>query len=246
MAIEDIKGKELTVELSYRCPLKCIHCSSVGIPGELTRLKIFDSIEKIKPDFLRISGGEPLVHDLNNLGVFESGLKIIMQTTGIGETSYLSDYDIELVRFSVYGDKSFHNNITQKCSYDATIKAVEDCINQSNSEVQLTTPIFGEEPLNDVINLAENLGISVRIAKLLSHGRAKNIPDLILSDNEQKDIASKYIGHPSVIVTDSLLEPRVCNLKSKFTLLPNGETKSCVAGKHGKHGCNKNKICWGI
>ena len=244
MVIEKIEGKELTIELSYRCPLECIHCSSVNIPGELTKLKIFDSIEKVKPDFLRISGGEPLVHDLENLGIFESGLKIIMQTTGIGETRYLTDFDIEVVRFSIYGNKKFHNYITQRCSYDTTIKVLEDCIDRSNSEVQLTTPIFRKNPLNDVINLAENLGVSVRIAKLLPHGRAKNIPKFVLSQNEQINIASEYLDYPNIIVTDSLLESHICNVKYKFTLLPSGEIKSCVAGKHGCY--NKNKICDGI
>ena len=241
MVIENISGRELTIELSYRCPLKCIHCSSVNIDGELSKLRILDAIEKIKPDYLRLSGGEPLVHDLEKLGVFESGIKIILSTSGIGETRFLRDFDIELARFSIYGDKNFHNYITQEYSYDLTLKVLKDCIALSKYNIQLTTPIFGEKQLYDVINLAENLNVSVRIAKLLPHGRAKNFPEIVLPYAVQLDIASKYLDHPKVIVTDSLLQLKVCNLQNKFTLLPNGKIKSCVAYKHSCY--TGNKIC---
>lgn len=241
MVIEKSLGKELTIEFSYRCPLRCLHCSSVNIDGELSKNKIFDSINKIKPDILRLSGGEPLVHDLRGLDIFTSGIKTIISTSGIGETRFLKEFDIKVARFSVYGNKNFHNYITQAYSYDLTLKVLKECIDMSNYDVQLTTPIFGAEQLNDVIRLAETLDVKIRIAKLLPHGRAKNIPHIVLPSNKQIDIALRYLDHPNVVVTDSLLQSKFCNYKNKFTLLPNGIIKSCVAGKHS---CDmENKIC---
>jgi hypothetical protein len=111
----------------------------------------------------------------------------------------------------------------------------------SNYDVQLTTPIFGEKQLNDAIRLAEALEIKIRVTKLLPHGRAKDVPQIVLPPNKQIDIASKYLDDPNVVITDSLLQPKYCNYKNKFTLLPNGIIKSCVAGKHICD--NKNKIC---
>lgn len=241
MVIEKNLGKELTIEFSYRCPLRCLHCSSVNIDGELSKNKIFDSIDKIKPDLLRLSGGEPLVHDLRGLDIFTSGIRTIISTSGIGETKYLKEFDIEAARFSIYGDKIFHNYITQENSYDLTLKVLKECIDMSKYDVQLTTPIFGAKQLNDAIRLAETLDIKIRVTKLLPHGRAKNVPQIVLPPNKQIDIASRYLDNPNVVITDSLLQPKFCNYKNKFTLLPNGIIKSCVAGKHR---CGKeNKIC---
>lgn len=241
MVIEKIPGKELTIEFSYRCPLRCLHCSSVNINGELSKFKISEAIKKTEPDFLRLSGGEPLVHDLDNLGIFDYGIKIILQTSGIGETRFLREYNLDLARFSVYGNKNFHNYITQANSYDMTIKVLKNCIELSSYEIQLTTPVFGEGQLNEVINLAENLDSSVRITRLLPHGRAQHQTAMILSPEKQINIAKKYIDHPNVIITDSLLDSSICNLNNKFTLLPNGIIKACVACKHGFY--EGKKIC---
>lgn len=241
MVVEKNMGKELTIEFSYRCPLRCLHCSSINIDGELSKNKIFDSIDKIKPDVLRLSGGEPLVHDLESLDIFSSGIRTIISTSGIGESRFLKEYDNGLIRFSIYGGKNFHNYITQAYSYDLTLKIVKECIDRSNNDIQLTTPIFGAKQLDDVVSLAECLNVNVRVAKLLPHGRAKNISQIVLSSNEQIDIAMKYLDHPNVIITDSLLTSEFCSQINKFTLLPNGIIKSCVANKHSN--CEGNKIC---
>ena len=56
-------SRYLTLELTRACNYACPHCAvAAGKPlrDELTKEEIFGLIEKVKPDYLAITGGEPL------------------------------------------------------------------------------------------------------------------------------------------------------------------------------------------
>lgn len=85
---------EVSIELSQRCPLKCIHCSSEGMDNvdtsnELSHEEWLDVIEQageLRTHVLSISGGEPLVYpkifDILEYAKLVDVGKILLYTTG--------------------------------------------------------------------------------------------------------------------------------------------------------------------
>ena len=103
--------RELRIELTHDCPLRCRHCSACSEAGDSMHLPTEVVITAVK-DFLAmggekvvLTGGEPLVYpdlmkilDLMN----ESGVKPIIFTSGITYEigGYRSAIDLEILRLS--------------------------------------------------------------------------------------------------------------------------------------------------
>lgn len=60
---------EITLELTQRCPNRCIHCSSLSCPEAMTQLpldiakEVIDDAAELGAGTICISGGEPFVYD---------------------------------------------------------------------------------------------------------------------------------------------------------------------------------------
>lgn len=96
------KMEELSIEITYKCPMNCIHCSSRAELGNETiipTLRIIDMIDKCKEHCgttdVSFSGGEPFEHqDFWELlkYVKKSGLKSIVYSCGIEAIPWTNNY----------------------------------------------------------------------------------------------------------------------------------------------------------
>jgi len=117
--------KELTLEITDRCSLSCIHCSTIADKEG----SIFFSLEKIKDylgrfpgfDVVRLSGGEPFDHpliiDAAEL-IHNDGRKVYILSCGVQRGDKIPNRVIEEIRpfleeiiFSIHGGHSEHNKI---------------------------------------------------------------------------------------------------------------------------------------
>ena len=133
-----------TLELTYRCPLKCAHCY---LPQTCGRVPVLAEKELSTDDWKRIlrqtkkagclyivfTGGEPLLRkDLAQLCRYAADLNFSVQifSTGFNLTEKLlrklKDCSISSFEMSFYGRKHIHNKITgDGNSFDMTLKAAK-------------------------------------------------------------------------------------------------------------------------
>jgi radical SAM protein with 4Fe4S-binding SPASM domain len=132
--------KELKIEVTYRCPLACVHCSSDASPScslELNLQKSIDIIEEavgLGLEKIAFSGGEPLIwqgiKDVVKLAASHK-LEVIIYTSGNVDNieellNKLKDNGLHKLVFSIFGTNSKeHEHITRKKgSFNSTINAV--------------------------------------------------------------------------------------------------------------------------
>ncbi len=184
---------EVHIEVSSRCLLKCLHCSSHSMIienknyYELENLENFLKVFKSSQCHLYITGGEPLLApEIYNIiakcktfgfkvGLFttfntgENIEKLLMQLNDVGlDDFYVSIYDC---------CADLHDNITQtegsfSNSLEAITKAKSFNISPKINFVLLKSNIFR---LDDILNSLDLLNTDeIRILKLVKHGSAMN------------------------------------------------------------------------
>lgn len=137
-AIERGTLLSLHFDITYRCPLKCIHCY---IDHRKTRELTLKEIEKILRDALKLnamfitySGGEVFARDdfeqiLKITSHLNYSIKIITSGYLIGkrEVEYLKRYNVINIGISLYSlNPKIHDRITGiRGSFDKTMKAIE-------------------------------------------------------------------------------------------------------------------------
>ena len=187
----------LKIELTYRCPLKCSHCSSDAWHGHPTTMqkadcmRIIDAAAAMGVTEVAFSGGEPLVCDyLAEAVEAASGNKMTVSlytagnTDGVEQTfKGLSERGLGRVVFSVYSDtESTHDRVTRvPGSLSATLSAMA-----AAGKCGLTTEVhfvplastFSE--VEGVCRLAGRLGAqTVSVLRFMPQGRGKHMRDEI-------------------------------------------------------------------
>ncbi len=191
--------KELKIEVTYRCDLNCIHCSSDARPSNLLEmsrddcLRILTDTAAMGTQDLAFSGGEPLLwpHIYDAVGeAAKQHFKITIYTSGNAEdfkqkASRLHDLGVTRMIFSIFGaTDTVHERITRKAgSFNRTKDAMLD-----SSSIGLATELHfvpmadNYRELNDVTKLALQLGASrVSVLRLVPQGRASLIRNRILT-----------------------------------------------------------------
>jgi MoaA/NifB/PqqE/SkfB family radical SAM enzyme len=139
-----LKGFELNemkIEVTYTCPLSCVHCSSDANPGNQLSMskekciEIIDSAFSIGVSEITFSGGEPFIWE----GIVEAvthsknkGITSNIYTTGNCDNleklmKKLKTAGVDKLIFSLYSDnENEHNRVTRKAdSFSTTIKAIK-------------------------------------------------------------------------------------------------------------------------
>ena len=208
------KLSELTMEITYKCPLRCEHCSShnrFSSPSdELTKTQIttiIDDFVDLGGELLEISGGEPLCHPY----VFEtvdyakkSGLTVYLYTCGILEnnenslepidrdTAYqLNNQKVDKVFVNLEGaNDETHDSITGvlgsfKQLENAVKNLVEEGVHVSAHFVPMK-PNYKQLP--KVLDYAAKMGIrEVGVLRFVPQGRGRvNKEQLTLSKSQIK------------------------------------------------------------
>ena len=151
-----------TLELTYRCPLKCVHCYLPQTQGRLPVLKkkelstedwkrVLRQAKKAGCLYIVFTGGEPLLRkDLVELCQYAAKLNFSIQIFSTGFNlneellKKLKDCSIASFEMSFYGRKHIHNKITgDKTSFDVTLNAAK-FIAKSGVTVKFKAPLMRE------------------------------------------------------------------------------------------------------
>lgn len=252
--------EELKIEVTYKCPLECIHCSSCADdnnPLIITKEKCFEIIREasdIGVKKIAFSGGEPLCWD----GICEAialcsemGMETTIYTSGNCENveemfNQLSNAKLNRAVFSVYSPKrDEHIRITRKRdSFDNTLKAISTCIKHKiTPEIHFVALASNYRKLKEVVELAKNIGVRrVSVLRFVPQGRGELIKQkdtLTFEQNKElisiiKEIRkSKFdirTGSPFNVL---LLndEPKCMAARDRMIISPDLSTYPCDAFK---------------
>jgi len=191
--------KEFKIEVTYRCDLNCVHCSSDACPSnslEMSRddcLRILAESAKMVTRDVAFSGGEPLLWP-HIFDVVEAasrhGLKVILYTSGCADdfqnkTRRLHALGASRFIFSVFGSVAAgHERVTRKAgSFENTQAAMRHALSVGLMTELHFVPMSGNyNELTDVAQLAQMLGASrVSVLRLVPQGRAALVRDRALN-----------------------------------------------------------------
>ena len=228
---------ELLCELSYKCNLNCLHCSSIGCEEKQLDITTIPKWILRKVDTVRISGGEPTELPIDDLLVtvnyFKArGLKTILQTNGYNyEYSEEVFEAVDEVHVSLYGEQDIHEFITRtRRSYDYAKTVLQWYKNTS-----IVTPFFNLQQVHQVATIGEKLNIPVRITSLVNQGRCN-----IALPIEKQCTDAHFLLHlfKNIELTCSLTD-KPCEYEDKFVIKPDGSIMNCASTKQGVKTCPK-------
>jgi radical SAM protein with 4Fe4S-binding SPASM domain len=190
---------ELKVEVTHRCDLNCIHCSSDALPSNYAEMSLENCVcivsqaAQMGAKEISLSGGEPLIWPHINDAVataVASGLQVTIYTSGNSngfkeKAERILSLGVQRLIFSMYGaSASSHERVTRiPGSFERTLRAMSDA-----REIGLATEVhfvpmssnYGE--LKGVAILSKELGASVvSVLRLVPQGRAALLRSQILN-----------------------------------------------------------------
>ncbi|QGP92698.1 Putative mycofactocin radical SAM maturase MftC [Neomoorella glycerini] len=181
--------KEIKIEVTHKCPLACIHCSSDSSPScnremDLNScLNIVQEANDMGVKKIVFSGGEPLIWEGLEKVVQKASQhtnKIIVYTSGNIKDSSTKLYTLKLcgvskVVFSVFGANSYtHEGITRiNGSFNATMKAVSAAVNLGyQTEFHFVPLKINYKNLSEIARLARQMGVSrISLLRFVPQGR---------------------------------------------------------------------------
>lgn len=182
--------RELKIEVTRRCPLSCIHCSSDASPAnhsEMTKqgcLRLLDQAFDLGVKEVVFSGGEPLIWPPIEDVIRHAcrvGFDVAVYTSGNieGIDSLMSDlgcFGVAKCVFSVFGQSAkTHERITRIAgSFRRTLAAVAAATATDMSiELHFVPTADNYRELEGIARLSQRMGISrISILRFVPQGRA--------------------------------------------------------------------------
>lgn len=251
--------KEIKLEVTHACLLRCIHCSSMACNDSVKQMtwedcrRILTEAAEMGVEEVAFSGGEPLLWQHLKKAVAyasERGMKLALYTTGIAPDAFnilvgLKAAGLSRVMFSMFGSASLqHESVTvTEGSYDASLAAVRNCVSLGfNVEFHFVPMAMNYLELRPVAELARKLGVKrVSVLRLVPQGRGAAHGDLTLCREENKVLreAIKELreeGHNIRVGSpyNALMmktNPECCAGIDRLTISPNLRISPCDAFK---------------
>lgn len=195
--------KEIKFELTYRCLLNCIHCSSeADILGcEMSydaATDILNQAIRMNVREISFSGGEPLLwQKFPEIASLATSAGIYTQVYSSGNIPDVTIFDeiktaIRTVIFSIYSaDHEFHDRITKvKGSFEKVISAAKKAKQVGlNVEFHFVPLKTNYDHLPCLINYAKTIGVSkISILRFVPQGRGKAVSILALNTQENLNL----------------------------------------------------------
>jgi len=232
-----MKNKELLLEISYKCNLNCIHCSSIGTNIEY-KIKIKDISKLVNLDEIesvRISGGEPTL--LDNLCeyvnfFYDRDIKIILQTNGTNKIDNKIFNKLDEIWLSIYGKEDLHNFIVGNTT---CYEKARWYFGESITKIQ--SPVFNFPQIMSLFNNENIWMMEFRLFALLNQGRC----NFALPIKEQIKIIKGFEGLSvwKYLELTCSVDTTKCNYENKLVLKPDGSLFNCASHKHGRTLCKK-------
>lgn len=204
--------KEIKMEVTHACLLRCVHCSSMAGNESIRQMKwedcsrILSEAAEMHVEEVAFSGGEPLLWQHLPKAVTyssEKGMRPALYTTGIAPDAFRIFQDLRTaglsrIMFSMFGSsRLLHEAVTlTEGSYDASLDAVRQCVNLGfNVEFHFVPMTMNCQELRPVAELAREVGVKrVSVLRLVPQGRGAMSGDLILSREENRALREVIIG----------------------------------------------------
>jgi len=181
--------KEIKIELTYRCSLSCLHCSSDSTPEAKTTITPARAISIIEQAItmgareIAFSGGEPLLFDeigkLVNTAS-EGGMRVLVYTSGnvkdfSSKIQKLEKAGLDKVIFSLYSsDKNSHEDITRiRGSFESTVSAIRTSISAGlNVELHFVALARNYRHFPELVQFGSHIGVDkVSVLRFVPQGR---------------------------------------------------------------------------
>lgn len=219
--------KDLTIEITRKCPMGCTICSSEGgesDPAELSFVelcKVIDDAKQLGATTISLSGGEPLEspHAFDFIRyVKKAGLTLNLYTCGniysenrisaIKEETFriLQEFAVDKIIFSIHGPNAeIHEKITTKTgSFDNLITSIKRAQEYGhNVELHFVPVLSNFEYIPQTCHLATELGIQqMSMLRFVPQGRgAENREKLEIKDEKievLKNILQKIYSESTI------------------------------------------------
>lgn len=240
MGNKEYNLKELKIELTQKCNLNCIHCSSEAERKSEGKIEYNDCIRIVKQAIdlgvksISFSGGEPLLWpNLNKIiQMVNDDVITCLYTTGTVDESIpildnLIKSGLNRIIFSIYGSNdNTHEKVTLiKGSFNKTMDSIQHCLSRGiPTEIHFVPFPFNYIELPNIVNLIENLGIDkISILRFIPQGRGLNRKEELLLNNKQNLDLKK-------ILNDLMKEKTKIRLGSPFNFLCLHEACECKSG----------------
>lgn len=215
------KPNRLEIEITKRCPLKCIHCSTGIDQAKCGKELPLRDITRVVSEFsqlggktISITGGEPFLRETSFVLEIIRAAKNCSLLTSVYTSGYLLDEtlarelhgtEIDLVCISIEGTEKTHDMITGVAgSFERACLALKLLKEYKISTRIHFTPMrinYGE--FQKVVHIGKSLGAkSIKIFEFSPQGRAReNRRRLELAPEEMHEFASSAV---SIINQDGL------------------------------------------
>ena len=232
--------KELKLEVTHDCHLRCVHCSSMSEVGTSREL----SLEKCKEVLseasemgvveVAFSGGEPLMwpHLTDAVHMATScDMDVSLYTTGNAKGSEqifdeLKLAGIDHVMFSLFSeDRDAHEEITKvKGSFEITLAAVKKCIDLGlDVELHFVPLPYNFRSLRPISEMCKKLGVSrISVLRLVPQGRGASNETRVLNFDENKALRQ--------LIVDLRKEGHEIRTGSPFNALMLRDKPQCCSG----------------
>jgi radical SAM protein with 4Fe4S-binding SPASM domain len=203
--------REFKIEVTYRCDLNCVHCSSDARPSNSQEmqgsdcLRILREAARMGAKEVAFSGGEPLLWASLSEAVeaaIAQNLKVTIYTSGNADdfeekVSGLRRLGVSRLIFSLFGGAAVsHERITRKAgSFQQTQAAVRVARSAGfETELHFVPMSTNYRELGEVADLARSLGASrVSVLRLVPQGRASLIRHRALTRVQNLDLRSRIL-----------------------------------------------------
>jgi radical SAM protein with 4Fe4S-binding SPASM domain len=191
--------REFKVEVTYRCDLNCVHCSSDARPSNSLEMSLDDCVRILKQAAamgakeVAFSGGEPLgwppLADAASVAV-EQGLRTTVYTSGnttdfSAKARALRRMGVERFVFSIFGGTpATHERVTRVAgSFEATRAAIRMAKQIGlNPELHFVPMSTNYRELRDIAALALECGAAqISVLRLVPQGRAALLKGRVLN-----------------------------------------------------------------
>jgi len=248
--------KDITFELTNKCNLNCIHCSNKSnINGyeflDINTIK--NIVQKYKPQYVNISGGEPLLTD-NFISIIQwlKGEKIKVR---LYTSTYIDDIntklkalkliDLDYIIISYYSNKNYVYNqiVGKKNIHDSILNNIKYCLDIGlNTEVHIVPTSLNISTLIDTVSELVDIGVNkISLLKLILQGRAEGKGYLLPNKEELSEIINLLqLKYKDKIRLGLPFSEGKCTAGiEKLVVLSDGNIIPCDSYKSGKCLCER-------
>lgn len=250
-----------TIELTYLCNEKCVHCYATYCNNDTNPIKeldvekcksIIDELKNINCCHINFTGGDPFmfkgfgeVFSYARKQNFVCSIYTNGQTMSADKklTDFIASYIPRTIYISLYGSTAeVHDKVTQvKGSFDKTIDIAKYLINKNISIVfQMMILTINHHQIKEMIELAEKIGADYRVGlSIINKNNGDSSPqEFALKDIDSiKEILSisseKFMSMDKESVVNNInISDSICGAgTTAICISPNGNVYPCVSLK---------------